>query len=52
MIRTVLQLRRGGLASLSPTLLRHHSAAAIPEPCTQPEVHFNKVPSEPDGRPA
>ncbi|XP_075884620.1 aldehyde dehydrogenase, mitochondrial-like [Nelusetta ayraudi] len=42
MIRTVLHLRRG-LPSLSPPLLRHHSAAAIPEPCTQPEVHFNKL---------
>lgn len=45
MIRTVLHLRRG-LPSLSQPLLRHHSAAAIPEPCTQPEVHFNKVPTD------
>lgn len=45
MIRTVLHLRRG-LPSLCAPPLRHHSAAAIPEPCTQPDVHFNKVPSD------
>lgn len=40
MIRAVL-LR--ALPRLSPPSARHYSAAAIPAPNTQPEVHFNKV---------